>query len=203
MLQWIEETINNLGYIGILLLMALENVFPPIPSELIMPLAGFTASRGELSFIGVILAGTAGSVIGAIPLYFLGKWIGVERLKDWSDRHGKWILLSKKDIERVDAWFDQRGHIAVLVCRVIPGIRSLISIPAGFAGMNFPEFLLYTAIGASIWTTLLALAGKVLENNYEKVDAYLGPAAYVIVGGLVVWFIIRTIRQNRQARGLA
>jgi membrane protein DedA with SNARE-associated domain len=199
MLKWIENTINGLGYFGIVLLMALENVFPPIPSELIMPLAGFTAARGELSFVGVVVAGMAGSVLGAIPLYFLGRWAGAQRLHSWVERNGKWLLLSPGDLKRVDAWFDRYGRVAVLLCRLVPGIRSLISIPAGFSGMNFGLFLLYTAIGTGVWAMLLAYAGKLLRENYEQVSTYLGPAAYVVLAILVGWLVVRAVRMKKQA----
>lgn len=202
MLQWIEDTITDLGYVGIVLLMAMENVFPPIPSELIMPLAGFTAERGDLSFLGVVMAGTAGSVLGAIPLYLLGWWVGALRLQSWVERYGKWVLLSPGDLERVDAWFDRYGTVAVLVCRVIPGVRSLISIPAGFSGMHFGLFLLYTTLGTTVWSMLLAYAGRLLGEHYYRVSEYLGPVAYVVVGLLVGWFVFRAVRKKR-ARGAA
>jgi membrane protein DedA with SNARE-associated domain len=166
--------------------MFLENVFPPLPSELIMPLAGFTASQGELTLIGVIIAGTIGSVVGALPLYYLGRFVGEEKLKQWADRYGKWLTVSSKEIERADQWFERHGNKTVFFGRLIPGIRSLVSIPAGISGMNIATFLLYTAVGSSIWTAVLAFLGSLLGEQYEKVDAYLGPVSYVVVGLLVV-----------------
>jgi len=200
MLKWIEDTISDLGYVGIVLLMALENVFPPIPSEFIMPLAGFTTTRGDLSFLGVAIAGTIGSVLGAIPLYCLGRWVGMLKLHVWIERYGKWLLLSPGDLERVDAWFDRYGTMAVLIGRLIPGIRSLISIPAGFAGMHFGLFLIYTAIGTSLWSLLLAYAGRLLGRNYYKVGEYLEPIAYVVLGLLVGWVVVRIVRGIVRAR---
>jgi membrane protein DedA with SNARE-associated domain len=186
MLDWIKNLMESLGYVGVTVLMFLENVFPPLPSELIMPLAGFTASQGELTLIGVIIAGTIGSVVGALPLYYLGRFVGEEKLKQWADRYGKWLTVSSKEIERADQWFERHGNKTVFFGRLIPGIRSLVSIPAGISGMNIATFLLYTAVGSSIWTAVLAFLGSLLGEQYEKVDAYLGPVSYVVVGLLVV-----------------
>lgn len=190
MVEWIKNLMESLGYAGIVFLMFLENIFPPIPSELIMPLAGFTSTQGKLSFVGVVVAGTLGSVLGAIPLYYLGRLVGEERLKEWADKHGKWLTVSSREIEKVDRWFDRHGNKAVFFGRLVPGIRSLISIPAGISGMNLAAFLLYSALGGSLWTAMLAYLGRLLGENYEQVDAYLGPITYVVLGGLAVAGII-------------
>lgn len=190
MVEWIKNLMESLGYAGIVFLMFLENIFPPIPSELIMPLAGFTSTQGKLSFVGVVVAGTLGSVLGAIPLYYLGRLVGEERLKEWADKHGKWLTVSSQEIEKVDRWFDRHGNKAVFFGRLVPGIRSLISIPAGISGMNLAAFLLYSALGGSLWTAMLAYLGRLLGENYEQVDAYLGPITYVVLGGLAVAGII-------------
>jgi len=154
MVQWIENLMTSLGYLGIVLLMFVENVFPPIPSELIMPLAGFTASRGDLNLALVILAGTVGSVLGALPLYFLGRLVGEERLVAWADRYGKWLTVRGKEIRKADDWFDRHGHKTVLFGRLVPGVRSLLSIPAGLSEMPMPKFLLYTSIGPTYFSTV-------------------------------------------------
>jgi CheY-like chemotaxis protein len=133
MATWVMHTISGTSYWGIVLLMVVENVFPPIPSEVIMPLAGFMATQGQLSLLGVILAGTLGSVLGAVPLYYLGRRIGDERLKAFADRHGRWLTVSRHDLDHAKQWFDRHGRMAVLFCRLVPGVRSLISIPAAFA----------------------------------------------------------------------
>ena len=143
MAEWIKSFMESLGYLGIGLLMFLENIFPPIPSELIMPLAGFTAAQGRLSFWGAVAAGIVGSVLGQLPLYYLGRLAGEEQLKRWADRYGKWLTVSHEEIERAKGWFDHHGGKAVFLCRLIPGIRSLISIPAGMAKMHLLAFLLY------------------------------------------------------------
>lgn len=197
MAGWIENLMNSGGYPGIALLMFLENVFPPIPSELIMPYAGFAAARGELSLLGVTIAGAIGSLIGQLPLYYLGKLVGKDRLKRWADRHGHWLTLSGEDIEKADEWFRRHGSKAVLIGRVIPGVRSLISIPAGFAGMNLPRFLLYSAVGTTVWAGFLAFLGRLLGNNYETVGKYLGPATYVVLGVLVVLTAVQIVRRKK------
>lgn len=186
MLEWIKNLMNTLGYPGIVLLMFLENVFPPIPSEFIMPLAGYTAARGDLNFVGVVIAGMLGSVLGALPLYYLGKWLGEERLKQLADKYGKWLTVSGEDIAKADDWFDRHGHKAVFFARLVPGVRSLISIPAGISSMNLLQFLLYSALGTGIWAGVLAYLGRLLGENYEVVNTYLGPITYVVIGGLVL-----------------
>lgn len=200
MLDWIQDLINTLGYPGIVFLMFLENVFPPIPSEAIMPFAGFTASRGDLSVIGVIIAGTVGSVLGALPLYYIGKYVGEARIKRWADRYGKWFTVSSKDIDKAKGWFERHGGAAVFLCRLVPGIRSLISIPAGFSSMHMPTFLLYTAVGSSMWTALLTYLGVFLGNNYEQVETYLGPAGKIIMAVLLVVLIAWLFLRKRAQR---
>jgi membrane protein DedA with SNARE-associated domain len=194
MLEWMTEIMNALGYAGIVFLMFLENVFPPIPSEIIMPLAGFTATQGRLSFVGVVIAGMVGSVLGALPLYYLGARVGEHRLVAWADRHGRWLTVSGEDVKRASAWFNRHGGKAVFFGRLVPGIRSLISIPAGISEMNLPLFLLYSAIGTGLWAAFLAYLGYLLGKNYEQVDAYLGPVSYIVLGALAAAFAVWSAR---------
>jgi membrane protein DedA with SNARE-associated domain len=200
MLRWIEDLINSLGYIGIALLMFLENIFPPIPSELIMPLAGFTASRGELSLIGIVIAGTLGSVIGQLPLYYLGRLAGEERLKQWADKYGKWLTVSSDDIDKAKDWFERHGSKAVFFARLVPTVRSLVSIPAGFAGMNLLTFLAYSTLGMGIWAGVLAYLGYILGENYELVEQYMSIITY-IVGGVLAVLIIGWIVKRKHQQG--
>lgn len=198
-MDWIQGLMDHLGYAGILLLMVLENVFPPIPSELIMPSAGFAAARGDMSLVLVVLMGTLGSVIGTLPLYYLGRAFGEKRLMEWADRHGKWLTLSGRDIKKADDWFDRHGSKAVLFGRMIPGIRSLLSLPAGMSEMPLPKFLVYSAIGSALWATALAGAGYLLGENYDRVEQYVGPASKIILGLLVVaavWWFVRRRREQ-------
>lgn len=197
MLQWIIGVMNSMGYAGIVFLMFLENVFPPIPSELIMPFAGFASAQGQMSFVGVALAGMAGSVLGALPLYYVGKLVGEARLKAWADKHGKWLAVSGEDIEKSKRWFDRHGGKAVFIGRLVPGVRSLISVPAGMSAMPLPQFLLYSALGTGLWASALAGLGRLLGQNYRKVDQYLGPVAYVVLGALALAFVVVVARRKK------
>jgi len=196
MLNWITNTISSLGYVGIGLLMFLENLFPPIPSELIMPLAGFTVARGQMQFIPAIAAGVLGTVLGALPWYYAGKILGTERLQQLADKYGRWISISSKDITKADRWFDRHGSKAVFFCRLVPGVRTLISLPAGISGMHLVPFLLYSTLGTLLWVGLLTYLGYVLGDNYELVDEYLAPVSKIVVVTLLIAFILWVIRKN-------
>ena len=197
MLESIIETINSLGYIGIALLMALENVVPPIPSELIMPLGGFAIAQGKMNLLGVVIAGTVGSVLGATPWYFLGKSWGLNRTKKIADRYGKWLTLSGKDVEKAKIWFDRRGYIATGIGRLVPGIRTYISIPAGISKMPLLPFLFYSTIGSIFWVSFLTGAGYILGTNYEKVGLYLKPIS-ILVLVMILLFAIYWIMQRKR-----
>lgn len=184
--EWIHSTTSALGYPGIALLMFIENVFPPLPSELIMPLAGFAAAEGDLSLVGVIAAGSLGALLGQLPFYLLGRWLGEETLIRWADRYGRFFLLSGRDLERADRWFDRYGVQAVFFGRLVPGLRSLIPVPAGLSGMPMLRFLLYSLFGTVVWTLLLALLGFVLRHNYALVGRYLGSLPLVVIGAIAV-----------------
>ncbi len=206
MSAWIEEMVllvmDRLGYVGIALLLFVECLFPPIPSELIIPLAGFATVRGEYSFFWVIIASTIGSVAGALVLYYIGKVFGAARLMVWADLHGKWLGVSGKDIQRSINWFQRHGSKVIFFCRFIPGIRSLISIPAGVVAMPLLPFLLLTTAGSALWNIALAYVGVVLGNNYQLVETYISPISRVVlVGGvlLVVGWIVRRMIQSRRS----
>lgn len=196
MVEWITNTMNSLGYVGIGLLMFLENLFPPIPSELIMPLAGFTVAQGKMDLVPVIVAGVVGTVLGALPWYYVGKILGEQRLKSLADKYGRWLTISSKDIERSKRWFDQHGGKAVFICRLVPGIRTLISLPAGISVMPLVPFLLYSTLGTLLWVGLLTYSGYLLGDNYELVDEYLGPVSKIVLATLLAAFIIVVVRRN-------
>ncbi|BAY60678.1 hypothetical protein NIES22_07380 [Calothrix brevissima NIES-22] len=203
MLEWITNTINSLGYWGIALLMFLENLFPPIPSELIMPLAGFTASPhqpggAKLSIIGVFLAGLLGSVLGALIWYYPGQFLGEKRLKKLADKYGKWIAISSDDITKANQWFNKKGSKAVLLGRLVPGIRTLISVPAGLSNMPLVPFLFYTTMGSAAWVGLLTYSGYLLGSQYELVDKYLAPVSKIVLGSLIVGFFIWVFKRKRK-----
>nr|PZN77585.1 MAG: hypothetical protein DIU56_11350 [Pseudomonadota bacterium] len=199
MASWVMSTVFSAGYLGIVFLMFLENVFPPIPSELIMPLAGYMAGSGKLALLGVILAGTAGSVLGAVPLYWAGRRIGEKRLRRFADRHGRWLTVSCRDIDRAKRWFDRYGWVTVLFCRLVPGVRSLISIPAGLNHMNPATFLVLTAIGSAAWTALLAWLGYVLGRNFGAVQRYLDPVSWVVLGSIAVYYVYRVVTHRPES----
>ncbi len=191
MADWIASLMEEGGYLTIALLMFLENLFPPIPSELIMPLAGYAAHQGDMNLALVVLAGSAGSLAGALFWYGIGVWFGCERLRRFAARHGRWLTLSPEDVDRVDAWFDRHGAKVVFFGRLVPAVRTLISVPAGLSGMRFGKFIAYTGAGTVLWTSLLAAAGWMLGTGYERVGAYVDPVSNVIVGTVLVVYLYR------------
>lgn len=190
--------IGAAGYFGIVALMFIENVFPPIPSEFIMPLAGFMVTQDEFTLYGIIAAGTLGSVLGALPLYYAGAKIGEDRIKDFADTHGRWFAFSCRNIEKADKWFKKHGAAAVFFCRLIPGIRSLISIPAGINRMNMLSFLFFTTLGSGIWTAILAYAGYFLGSSFRRIGDYLDPIGYAVFGLIAVLYIYRVITHKKR-----
>lgn len=194
MFDWITGTIRSFGYAGVAFLTLLENVFPPIPSELVIPLAGFVAAGGEVTLWGVIVAGTVGSLAGGAAWYEIGRRVGEQRVRRWVERGGKWLTLSPEDVDRAQHWFQRHGGAAVLIGRLVPGVRTFVSLPAGFASMPRGRFLLYSAAGTAIWTTALAYAGVVLEENFAVVGDSLNMATNVMVAVVVVLLVRRYIR---------
>ena len=200
MSEWITNTITSLGYLGIGLLMFLENLFPPIPSELIMPLAGFTVAKGRMELAPVILAGVIGTIVGALPWYYVGKLVGEDNLKRLADKYGKWISVSSRDIDKANNWFDKHGEKAVLFCRLVPGVRTLISLPAGISAMPLVPFLIYSTIGTALWVSLLTLAGYALGDNYEIVEEYLGPVSKIVFVLLIVAFVVWVVNKRKKKK---
>jgi membrane protein DedA with SNARE-associated domain len=200
--DWVVDVIDRLGYVGVALLVALENLFPPIPSEIVLPFAGFVARDGRATLPGMIIAATIGSLLGAWALYGIAAWIGPERLEHFLVRHGKWLRLTPADVAKAERWFDRRAVVAVLVGRCVPLIRSLVSIPAGFRRMDFRVFTLYTAIGALIWNTALVSAGYALRSQWHDVEPVLDVVQYVVVAVLavlIVWFVWSRLRRKDPA----
>lgn len=190
MSQLIKDIIEIVGYPGIAFLTFVENVFPPIPSEVIIPYAGYFITDSSLTLTGVIISGSLGSLLGAYPLYYLGKIISEDDLKNFLDRYGRWLMVLPSDIDKASAWFEKRGHHAVFIARLVPGLRSLISIPAGFAEMNLMRFTILTLSGTALWTALLAWAGMQLGSRYSVIGDYLDPITYVIFGGVLIGYLL-------------
>jgi len=201
--NWATDIVERLGYLGVAMLVALENVFPPIPSEVVLGLAGYTASRGDAWVVGMIIAATIGSVVGAWILYGFSAAVGPVRLRAIIIRYGSWIGFGESDLDQAESWFDRRSRSAVLVCRCIPLIRSLISIPAGFRRMPLGAFTLYTLIGSLVWNTVLITAGYLLADQWEKVLKFTEPfqtLVVVLIGVLVVALVIRKVVLTKRAR---
>jgi membrane protein DedA with SNARE-associated domain len=188
MAEWVISLMSSLGYWGIALLMFLENLFPPIPSELIMPLAGFTVSQGKMDFGIAVFAGTMGTMAGTYAWYYLGRLANYQRLQMWTARYGKWIRVTAQDIDRVNNWFNKHGRKAVFFGRMVPGIRTLISLPAGINQMPITIFTIYSTIGTLIWTLALTGAGVLLGDNYSAIEHYLAPVSKLVLFGLIALF---------------
>jgi membrane protein DedA with SNARE-associated domain len=202
MQEWIINTMNSLGYLGIGLLMFLENLFPPIPSELIMPFAGYIATlpNAKIQIVPAIAVGVIATILGALPWYYAGLLLGKNRLEALANRYGKWIGISAEDIEKSVNWFEKHGVKAVLFGRLVPGIRTLISIPAGISKMPIIPFLIYSTIGTIGWITLLTYAGYFLGQNYPLVEKYIDVISKVVVVALlmaIAWFVIKRLRRQK------
>ena len=191
MTDWIIQTISDLGYLGIFLVMLAESIFPPIPSELIIPFAGFAAANGDLNLYGVIATATFGAVVGMLPWYFAGRLFGLDRVRRLADRFGRVMAFNADEIDVAVSWFNRFGPIIVLFGRLMPIIRTLISIPAGLARMSLPVFLLASSIGALVWNTFLTLAGYILHEHYESIEVVLDPLSYVVLSLVVLLYLFK------------
>jgi membrane protein DedA with SNARE-associated domain len=178
---WVQDVIEQLGYLGVALLVVLENVFPPIPSEIVLPFAGFVAQQGSDSVVLMILAATVGSVIGALIMYWIAAVIGDERLHAFTRRFGKWVQIREADLTRAEEWFDRHAMSAVLVGRCVPLIRSVVSIPAGFRRMKLIPYISYTFLGSLVWNIALVGAGAVLGENWERVEPVVATFQWIVI----------------------
>jgi len=195
--DWITQVVSDTGYLGIIALMLAENVFPPIPSELIMPLAGFVAAQGQLNPILVVAAGVLGSLLGALPWYYAGRWLGRERICGLAARHGRWLTLDDEDVGKAIAWFERYGGIAVMLGRLVPAVRTLISVPAGLARMPLLPFLAWSAVGTVAWTAALTAAGYLLKSQYQVVGQYVDGTSKIIIGLIVLTYVYRVLAGGR------
>ncbi|WP_203363777.1 DedA family protein [Bacillus sp. REN10] len=202
MQQWIEQVVEQFGYLGVFLLMCVENIFPPIPSELILPFGGFMTTTTSLTMFGVILSATAGSVSGALILYAIGRLMDVERMMHIVDRWGHVLKIKREDVTKADEWFDHKGYWTVFFCRMVPLIRSLISIPAGMSNMKIWLFLLLTTVGTLIWNTLLVYAGAKLGQSWDIILYYMGiysDVIYVFIALLSSYLLYQYIKKRKSA----
>ncbi|MEU5671845.1 DedA family protein [Micromonospora sp. NPDC047762] len=194
---WVASVIEVMGPVGVALLVALESIVPPIPSEIVLALAGFLAHEGKFNVFVVVLAATVGSLVGALVLYWLGAALGEERLKRWLDHIP---LVDSDDLERADKWFERHGRWAVLIGRVVPVVRSLVSVPAGANRMPMGEFILLTTIGSGVWNGLIVGAGYALGSRWQDVARYSDWFNYAIVAVFVVMVVSWVIRKVRKRR---
>lgn len=190
---WIVRLIEQSGYLGVGFLMFLETVFPPIPSELIMPIAGVKAATGDLDLFLVILSGTAGAMLGNTFWYLAARALGLQRLKPLIDRHGRWLTVNWREVERAQHWFEKHGVAFVLIGRLIPTVRSLVSIPAGLLKMRFRDFIIASTVGTFAWTAVLAGAGYRLETDFQQVDHWVAPLSDAVLVVIVIGYIWRLI----------
>lgn len=197
----VTASIHSAGYAGLTALMFLENVFPPIPSELVLPLAGSLTLDGKFSLLGITLAGMIGSVAGAWVFYGLGYWLDERRVRLLIEKYGKWFLLSTSDLDRALSWFQRYGNWVIFFGRMVPMVRSLLSIPAGLARMNWLKFTLYTALGTACWSFILAFTGQTLGKNWGLVEQYIAQYEMVVLFalgiGLATFVVKKAMARNK------
>ena len=191
MSDWVIRLIEQTGYLGVGFLMFLETIFPPIPSEVIMPVAGVAAAQGQMGLAGVIASGTAGAMLGNLVWYLAARALGVIRLRPFIERHGRWLTMSWHEVERAERWFRKQGTFFVFLGRMLPTIRSLVSVPAGLLRMRFRSFMIASTIGTAGWTSMLAIAGYKLREHFHDVDNWLGPISNAILVTMLAGYLWR------------
>jgi membrane protein DedA with SNARE-associated domain len=189
--DWVVRLIEQTGYLGVAFLMFLETIFPPIPSEVIMPVAGVAAGQGRMTYGWVVASGTAGAMLGNIFWYLAARALGIVRLKPIVERWGRWLTITWPELERAERWFRVNGTFFVFLGRMLPTVRSLVSIPAGLLKMRFRSFVIASTIGTAGWTALLAGAGYKLGENYTEINEWLGPASNAILVVLAIGYLWR------------
>ncbi|MDG4804961.1 DedA family protein [Micromonospora sp. WMMD980] len=194
---WVASVIDSLGAVGVALLVALESIIPPIPSEIVLAMAGYLSAEGRFNVVVIVLAATAGSLLGALVLYWLGAALGEDRLKRWLDHIP---LVDLDDLEKADRWFERHGRRAVLIGRVVPVVRSLVSVPAGANRMPLGEFVLLTTLGSGVWNMVIVGAGFLLGSRWKDVDHYsqwFNYAIFAVFGVMIVSWAVKKVRRRR------
>ncbi|MBR0664492.1 DedA family protein [Roseomonas hellenica] len=200
MVDWVIRTVGDFGLPGVFFLMFLENLFPPIPSEVIMPLAGFASAQGKMSFVGAVVAGVLGTLVGNAVWYELARRIGADRIRPLVERYGKWFAITGEDMREAEQVLRKYGPVALSFGRLLPGIRTLISVPAGLVHIPRPVFYFWTALGTAVWLVFLASLGLLLEDHYAEVDSYVEPLGYVVVALVVGGYALHLLRAWRRSR---
>jgi membrane protein DedA with SNARE-associated domain len=202
MANWVIDLIEQTGYVGVFLLMFLETVFPPIPSEVIMPIAGLSAARGQMALWGVILSGTGGAMFGNLFWYLLARVIGINRFRPFIERHGRWLTLDWYDVEKAERLFGRFGGVVVGMGRIMPTIRSIVSVPAGLLQMRLKTFLLWSTVGTAAWSSALAVAGYLLGHQFREIEKVVGPLSIAVIAVIVGAYIWRQLTwRNRHPKG--
>lgn len=191
MADWVIRLIDQTGYLGVAFLMFVETIFPPIPSEVIMPVAGVAAARGQMELPWVIASGTAGAMLGNIVWYLAARALGIIRMRPFIDRYGRWLTLSWHEVERAERWFRSYGTFFVFLGRMLPTVRSLVSVPAGLLKMRFKSFFVFSTVGTAGWTAMLAFAGFKLRENFAEIDSWIGPISNAILVTLALGYLWR------------
>lgn len=199
MFDWITSLLARGGYFAFGWLMLIETVFPPIPSEVLVPLAGFLAAEGTFRLSLVVLVGTLGATLGAVFWYWVGWRVGEKRLRKLAKTHGRWLTMTPQDVDRTGDWFRRKGIWAVFFARMIPGPRSMISVPAGMAHMPMVPFLIATTLGTAVWIGFLAVLGYILQSQYDRIADYLDPVLLVLVAVGIGYYILRLITGRGRA----
>jgi membrane protein DedA with SNARE-associated domain len=198
MADWTIRLIDQTGYVGIFLLMFLETIFPPIPSEVIMPIAGVRAAQGPLSLWGVIASGTAGAMLGNLFWYALARVIGMRRFRPFIETYGRWLTMDWDDVAKAERLFGRFGGLIVSLGRMLPTIRSVISIPAGLLNMRLKSFLIWSTLGTLAWTAMLATAGWGLGKAFRDIEKVLGPVSTAVIVLIVVAYIWRQLTWRKR-----
>jgi membrane protein DedA with SNARE-associated domain len=198
MSDWVIDLIEQTGYVGVFLLMFLETVFPPVPSEVIMPLAGLGAARGQMSLWGVILSGTGGAMFGNFFWYLLARVVGIKRFRPFIERHGRWLTLDWYDVEKAERLFGRFGGAVVGLGRMLPTIRSVVSIPAGLLHMRLKTFLVWSTVGTAGWSSALAIAGYMLGQQFRDIEKVVGPLSAIVIAAIVVAYLWRQLTWRKR-----
>ena len=201
MSDWVIDLIEQTGYVGVFQLMFLETVFPPVPSEVIMPLAGLGAARGQMTLWGVILSGTGGAMFGNFFWYLLARVVGIKRFRPFIERHGRWLTLDWYDVEKAERLFGRFGGAVVGLGRMLPTIRSVVSIPAGLLHMRLKSFLLWSSLGTAVWSSALAIAGYILGKQFEDINKILGPLSSMVIAAVVLAYVWRQLTWRNRHPG--